>query len=448
MQLNGRSKPVRIGLAAASCALLGAGGGAGVARAQGEIEQPWQVDAGLLYYKEDQGRVQTVEPVVHASKDYGDEHILGVTLAFDSLTGGSPNGAIPSRSAQTFATPSGTSLKPVSGVPQTYTTPSGRVVAKLEKVTLYDVAAGRLPLDPNFIDRRAAADVSWSQPLGTASHFTVGGHLSGEKDFWSGGFNAALSRDFNDRNTTLSFGVNGEYDLVKPVGGAPVAGSDYTQLLKGSDEHKNVIGAQVGLTQVLGRRWVAQLNYTYDRSSGYLTDPYKLVSVVDGTGAVTGYRFESRPDNRVRQSLYLGNKIAIGATVLDLSYRRGKDDWGVDSDTVDARWHVRINDSFYIEPHARWYQQGAADFYRLYLGSAQALPAYISADPRLAKLEGKTFGVKFGWQIGERNELSLRLEQYQQTPSDHTSTLAQLQGLDLNPGLKSAIVQLGWKFEY
>ena len=74
----------------------------------------------------------------------------------------------------------------------------------------------------------------------------------------------------------------------------------------------------LGLTQVLGRHTVMRVNYSYSDSSGYLTDPYKILSVVDpvtgdlvgrtpapGESGPTGvYRFESRPDSRRKQGLY------------------------------------------------------------------------------------------------------------------------------------------------
>jgi len=446
MQLKKPPTPLRLGLMAASCALLGSH--PTHAQSTPDGEKPLLIDTGLLYYKEDQGRVQTIEPIVRFSKDYGDEHVLGLTLTFDSLTGGSPNGAIPSNKAQTFATPSGTSLKPVAGVPQTYTTASGQVVAALAKVTLYTVPAGQLPLDPNFHDRRIAADLSWAQPVGADTHASFAGHLSNELDFDSAAVNAALSHDFNGKNTTVSAGLNAELDAVNPIGGAPVGGTDYTQLQKGGHKSKDVLGGLLGVSQVISRRWVAQLNYTYDKSHGYLTDPYKIVSVVDATGAEAGYRFENRPEARTRQSLYFGNKAYVAGEVLDLSYRRSKDDWGIKSDMVDGHFRIDLGNDIYLEPHARWYHQGAADFYHLYLNQADPLPEYMSADPRLADFKATTFGFKVGVGFGGNNELSIRIEQYQQKPTLTSSSLAGLQGLNLNPGLKTAIVQLGWRYDY
>jgi len=134
--------------------------------------------------------------------------------------------------------------------------------------------------------------------------------------------------------------------------------------------------------------------------------------------------------------------------VLDLSYRRGKDSWSIGSDTVDAKLRIDLGSGVYLEPHARWYHQSAADFYNLYLSETASAPDSMSADPRLGAFAATTFGFKFGVATGRNGELSLRLEQYAQKPSDQSSALAELQGLNLNPNLKATIVQLSWHLEY
>jgi hypothetical protein len=433
---------------AASCALL-----SHAVRSQtlpstpSDTEQPLHVDSGFLFYKEDGGRIQSYDAIVSVRKDLGDERSINLSLAYDSLSGGSPNGAAPANTAQTFATPSGTSLLASNGAPATYTTPSGREVAQLEKVTLYTVQPGELPLDPSFKDRRFAGDLSWSQPLGIGNHLTVGGHLSHELDFTSVAGSAFFSHDFNSKNTTLGLGANVEFDTVNPIGGVPQAGSDYTQLLKSGSDTKHVMGGQLGLTQVLTRNWLAQVNLSYDRSTGYLTDPYKILSQLDANGAISGYLFESRPDSRARRSVYFGNKVAIGSSVLDVSYRHGLDDWGIRSDTAEGRLRFKLGDGgMYLEPHLRWYRQSAADFYHLYLDAGAVTPQYMSADSRLAAFTAGTIGMKLGLPLSDRNEVSFRLEAYQQTPTVRSSSLPALQGLDLNPRLRSIILQVNWDF--
>ena len=106
-----------------------------------------------------------------------------------------------------------------------------------------------------------------------------------------------------------------EAGRLDPVGGAPLplaamlpAGQTGNKL--GSDS-KTVADLLVGVTQVLGKRTIGQLNYAFSNSSGYLTDPYKLLSVVDpitgdpvaGPGGLSLYLFEGRPDARTKHSL-------------------------------------------------------------------------------------------------------------------------------------------------
>lgn len=429
MQLKRPGGPLQLGLMAASCALL-----SHTARAQSadDAEQPLVLDAALLYYKENAGRVQTIEPVVTLKKDFGDLRVLDGTLTLDSLSGATPNGALPAKTPQTFASPSSTSLTPRPGY----------------KTTLYTIAPGNLPQDPHFKERRVGGDLDWSQPLGLDNTVSYGGHLSTEHDFDSAAAHAGISHDFNSKNTTVSAALSEEYDRIHAHGGNPVPGSDYTLYEKESSQTKSVSGLLVGLTQVLRRNWLTELNYSADRSQGYLTDPYRILSVLDALGNVTGYRYENRPDTRTRQSLYWVNKVAMGPTVLDLSYRRGTDSWAVHSDTVDAHLHVDLGRGMYLEPLARWYRQSAADFYDLYLSAAGAAPGFMSADPRLAAFDATTLGLKFGVTVGHNGELNLRFEQYQQRPSVQSSALPGLQGLNLNPNLTANIVQLGWHLEF
>jgi hypothetical protein len=429
VQLKRPASSLQLGLMAASCALL-----SHTARAQTAdgVAQPFELDSALLYYKENSGRVQAIEPVVSLKKDLGDQRILGGTFTVDSLSGATPNGALPSRRPQTFASPSSTSLVPQTG----------------KKTTLYTIAPGNLPQDPHFREQRFAGDADWSQPLGLDNTLSFGGHVSTEHDFDSFAVHADYSRDFNEKNTTVSAGLSEEYDQIHAHGGNPVPGSDYELYQHEGGQTKTVSGALIGVTQIMARNWLMDLNYTYDHSQGYLTDPYRILSVLDALGNVTGYQYENRPDSRARQGLYWANKVAFGATVLDVSYRRGKDSWGIGSDTVDAHLRIDLGRGVYLEPHFRWYHQSAADFYDLYLSAATAAPQFMSADPRLAAFIGTTVGLKLGVTVGRYGEVSLRLEEYEQRPSDQSSPLPQLQSLNLNPNLTATIAQLSWRLQF
>lgn len=426
-------KPTRRRLMAASCALLSAGAArsqdASVAPAGSGLLEDWSVDSALAYYHED-GRVQAIEPVVEVSKVFADGQSLNFNASFDALSGASPNGALPSHSAQTFTGPSGKASR------------------------AYTIAPGQLPADPHYSDTRFAAGGTWTMPLTRVDQLSLGGKFSVEDDFVSGTVDASIAHDFNHKNTTLSFGLFNEYDALHPVGDTPVPGSDFTSLVRTGGKSKDGVGAVLGVTQVMTRTWLSEFNLSVDRFTGYLNDPYKITSIIDSAGNPAGYEFESRPDQRTRKSAYWENRIALGSQLsTTLSLRYMSDDWAVRSDT--AQLHLRwswSNREQYIEPTFRWYRQTAADFYTPFiLDTARQSTGFESADSRLGAFHALTYGVKYAHKfpgLGDRaeSEFSVRAEYYQQTVDQQVTVPAGLQGLDLFPGLKAVLVQLGYSF--
>ena len=419
-------------LMAATCALLGAsavrGQEAKMAPADSGLLEDWSVDSALAYYHEN-GRIQAVEPVVDVSKLFADGQALNFNATFDSLSGSTPNGALTSRTAQTFASPSGKTS-------HSYTT-----------------APGQLPVDPHYQDDRIAVGVNWTEPLTRVDQLSLGGKLSDEHDFFSATVNATIAHDFNEKNTTLSFGIDDEYDALQPIGGAPVPGSDYALSEKTGNKSKNGVGVLLGLTQVMTRNWLTEFNVSVDRFKGYLNDPYKITSVIDSAGNTTGYLFESRPDQRTRKSGYWENRVAWNQQLsTGLSLRYMTDNWGVRSDTAQLHLHWSLfNGDRSIEPSFRWYRQTAANFYTPFiLNTSAPSTTYESSDSRLGAFHALTYGLKYAQKLhgsgGRESEISVRAEYYQQTFNERLATPAALQGLDLYPGLKAVLVQVGWRF--
>lgn len=438
MQLKPTMSPAKTAgtrrrLMAASCALLSAGAArsqeTSVAPAGSGLLEDWSVDSALAYYHEN-GRVQAIEPVVDVSKVFADGESLSLNATFDALSGASPNGALPSHS------------------PQTFTSPSGKAAH------VYTIAPGQLPADPHYSDSRFAAGGNWTMPLTRVDQLSVGGKFSVEDDFVSGTVDASIAHDFNNKNTTLSFGIFNEYDSLHPVGNTPIPGSDFTSLIRTGSKTKDGVGALLGVTQVMTRTWLSEFNLSVDRFTGYLNDPYKITSIIDGAGNTTGYEFESRPDNRTRKSAYWENRVTWTSQLSTaLSLRYMSDNWAVRSDT--AQLHLRwtwSNREQYIEPTFRWYRQTAADFYTPFiLDSAKQSTGFESADSRLAPFHALTYGVKYAHKLpglGSRveSEFSVRAEYYQQTFNEQVAMPAGLQGLDLYPGLKAVLVQFGYRF--
>ena len=414
MQL--KQKKIAAMLSAATCSLL-------CTNASAE-DGDWDVDSAILYYAEDDDRIQAIEPVISARKDLGDDEAVSFKLVIDSLTGSSASGAVPSTRVQTF------------------TRPSGRGV--------YEVAPNETPLDPSFKDTRVAYSMNWEKPYDRNNRRNYGFNVSKEYDFTSISANALWDHDSNQKNTTWSWGINLEFDDIEPVGDVPDPLTSLAAQNKGSgSDSREIVDLLFGVTQVIDRSSLFQVNLSLSEASGYLTDPYKLVSVVDTTtGEPVDQLFENRPDSRSRQSLYGKYKKAFANDdILTVSYRYMTDDWGIDSNTFDFSYRIKFERGFYLQPRLRFYDQTAADFYHYFLLDGDPLPSDASADYRLGEMEATTVGVKFGQDYGRQHSWSVRLEQYVQTGEGSPSeAVGQLRDQDLYPDVTATIVQFSYSF--
>lgn len=431
MQLNKKRNIAGL-LATASCALIGASVNAAPAE-----NNEWEFDTAILYYGETD-RVQLMEGVFNARKDFGEEKIFNGKFVVDTLTGASATGAVPQNEVQTFTRPSGNGA--------------------------YEVAPGQTPLDDTFRDTRIQLSSQWTQPISTDSRLSGGIQISNEYDYFSVVGNGSIASDFNKKNTTVSFGVSYALDTIDPVGGRPIALSsmvidkgqypsteDYRNAfdmtrLTGSDD-RTTLDMLFGITQIINRRMLVQLNYSYSASDGYHNDPYKILSVVDDQGITQDLLYESRPETRKKHGIFLQSKYAFDESVLDVSYRFSNDDWDISSHTLDSRFRFELSDNSYIQPHIRYYQQSAAEFFQPFILEDMPLPEFASADYRLGEMTAITLGAKYGITLNNGNELAFRLEYYQQDPKNAGfNEPGVLSELDLYPSVKAIIAQVSYSF--
>jgi hypothetical protein len=459
-----RAGRVREKLAALSAGLVAAAVSGQAAQAQSTYEPEYgqnnndfgpgvnytQIDAALLVYQEQGGRVQAIEPALDLSVHGAKGEFLNLELIADAVSGATPNGAVPSDQIQTFQTP----VK-VSGGETTVTGASGGStivhLPGVPAVRQYTVAANTLPVDKGFRDHRGAFNFAFSKPVGgiTALGFGVG--YSRETDYQSITANVNASQTFNSNNTTLSLSLNTELDSSFPFGGIPDPLTPMNgQFKTPTSRNKTQLGFVVGLTQVMTRRWLMSLNYAFDRQTGYQNDPYRVISVVDPvTGEPTSTLYESRPRKRQSQSVFWENKFDLDPFITDVSFRYFKDDWGITSKTAEVSERINLGSSIYVEPNARWYQQSAANFFHYYLVGDAPLPAFATSDTRLGKFTSYTYGLKLGFNVTPRTELYLRGDYYQQIGNGHPAdAIGQLRGQNLFAGTKAAVVMLGYSWDF
>jgi len=434
MQLKkDKLKNIKGKISLATCSLLQV-----TATATQAADSEWDIDTAILFYSESDSRVSAVEPAIYAGKDIGDEgERIDLRLVVDVLTGATPNGAHASSVAQTFTTPSGNSS--------------------------YTVQPGETPLDDSFKDTRVAAGADWTLPINRLSRVKLGLNASKEFDYLSLGLSGSYMRDLNNKNTTLTASVALNNDTYTPEGGIPIALSPMRQAntgtnREGSSDTKTITDFLIGITQVVNRHTLMEFNYSYGLSDGYLSDPFKIVTVVDPVtglpdnsvlGAVDAdnlpYVYENRPSSRQRNNLFFRVAHHLTEDVINFSYRYFWDDWGITSNTFDLKYRYEIGRS-YLQPHVRYYMQDAADFYRHNLvqgtdvdASGTVLLKEVSSDSRLAKMTSTTLGLKYGYVVGNNNEFSIRGEFMTQTFDD-----GNVAAIEETPDLDAIILNVGY----
>ncbi|NOU21043.1 MAG: DUF3570 domain-containing protein, partial [Methyloglobulus sp.] len=247
----------------------------------------------------------------------------------------------------------------------------------------------------------------------------IGGGISLENDYESRFANVGGRFDFNQKQTTVNWGVSytnsdtvatldpdgltyfstEAYDnsrcdeldgkLIPQETNVPAG---YIESSCGFDEangqfaRTNAIlhgkrqdwGAQLGLSQVLDRNSLLSLDLGYTRSTGYLANPYKIVygyvvhfkpgqelsNPVGFAGNSTGL-LEIRPDERNLFNWHLGYDRFIEPldAALHVDYSFAHDDWGINAHTFEADWVQPLGDGWTVTPRIRYYSQSSADFY-------------------------------------------------------------------------------------
>jgi hypothetical protein len=419
MQLAGeeRGRSVRHQIRAAACMLLASGASRWTQAA--DVTPTNTVDVTTLFYNE---RISVFEPVVRFTRLYPSGMSFHGQMTIDSITGASPSGALP------------------SGVTQTVTSSSGHVKT---------ISGDTIPTT-DFKDTRYALDGEWLKPLkGVTS--TLGGHVSREKDYQSLGVTGKVSFDLDSKLTTLTVGGGYNSDDVFPIGGTTAGLVPSSTATGPASQSKQVASAMIGVSQVLTRRWLVGVSASLDAEHGYLTEPYKVVSVVDAsTGIPIEQLTEKRPGTRNRRSLQLDSVYHLTTDLLYVTLGSYRDDWGIGAASLDLRYRHPAGELVWVEPHLRYYAQNAADFFHIGLVEGQPLPEFASADYRIGKLNTITAGFTVGLQVRDHpGAWTLRAEYMAQNGDGHPGEAVGVQRqYDLFPTLNVFSVVVGYNLSY
>ncbi|MCW8936296.1 MAG: DUF3570 domain-containing protein [Gammaproteobacteria bacterium] len=403
---------IKSNLSIATCTLLG-----GTAQQANAIENSWDLDSSLLYYSEDDDRVSVTKAMAFLTGDLSSDDTVNVNLVLDTMSGATPTGAVRSKnSSVSFSSASGAGSSTVDG-------------GSVDRV--------------NFSDTRLGIALSWAHSQDRLTTLTYGGSLSVEKDYQSYGASINYSLDSEDRLTTYTAGFAGSFDeIYRKTDGTPEPLSFVDDNNMFSNGERYSYDFILGVSKVLNRKTIGQLNYTISYSDGYHTDPYKVISeasLVEDTDtgefawAELNRYYEARPDNRLRHVIFTSMAHQYGDTgeTVHASYRFYTDDWGISSNTIDLTHRTPLSAKSYIEPHFRYYQQSAADFFlhsfvNEDVSTPIILPEFASSDYRLDEGLGITTGIEYGTKLSGGN-FRARIEfinwQYEEAEYDETKAL-------------------------
>lgn len=294
---------------------------------------------------------------------------------------------------------------------------------------------GAVPLT-NIDDRRKAWTLDVSRQFGRVN-LALGAANSRESDYVSTGFSLNTLTDFNQKNTTLLVGLAGTQDEVKVF-------------FQPARADKRTLDAIVGITQLLDAKTTVQLNFSYGRATGFLSDPYKLIQ--KRTELLPGLFLpltfgENRPDERDKWIAYAGYNHSFERLhgAVEASYRLYHDSFGITSHTVALGWFQQLGSQVIVSPTLRFYEQSAADFYHVSLDGSTITPGnkpnpngpFFSADYRLTKLHTLTYGVKLVWTPNKTCQFDVAWERYDMKGRDGiTSASAYPQANIVTAGLR------------
>lgn len=224
----------------------------------------------------------------------------------------------------------------------------------------------------------------------------IGGGLSLENDYNSYYGSMGGLWNINEGLTTLKAGLSYSWSETQAIidhDASPyitkTAYADQIEFRGGSEilhGNKQDWSTNFGITQILNKTALVDINLGYIHGSGFMENPYKTTAIVfidpetvpsnpdiPIVGDVRAF-LEQRPDKRNQVSLATKFVQYINPlnAALHLGYQYSHDDWGVNAHTFDVEWVQPLGRGWTVTPSFRYYSQNAANFYQPYLTSEQA----------------------------------------------------------------------------
>ncbi|MBI2376615.1 MAG: DUF3570 domain-containing protein [Deltaproteobacteria bacterium] len=251
-----------------------------------------------------------------------------------------------------------------------------------------DVVTSASPAGFEEVRHQARGSVGYEFGEGTKAVIDYGASV--EPDFVGHGLSGSYAFDLLERNVTLSLGYALRYSVLG-VSRARTLEHERT-------EHE----ASALWSEVLGRRTVLDVGATGGVSSGYLSNPYRLVRLYEPGAAVPSTAVpEALPELRSHATLSVRLRQRFADVWHGLfEYRLYGDGWGVWAHTASTRQTLSVFDeTVLLSAELRGYLQSGAELHRARYETFPAVPNYRSADKELGGMRSVLGGIDAEWSL-------------------------------------------------
>lgn len=213
--------------------------------------------------------------------------------------------------------------------------------------------------------------------------------ISVENDYRSISGGVSVARELDNQATTIRGGVSASFDEIRPTRDLV---TDPGRINRDEKESYSVF---IGIGQVINKNTVVQSTFTVSEDDGFLSDPYKLVSV----GGIL--ERDNRPEDRTKisWSAQLRRWSETFGAALHADYRFYYDDWDIHAHTLELGIIKPTSTGWTIESSVRYYSQTQAEFYEPFFASAPS-NGFVSSDYRLSPYGSLNYRVKLSKQFG------------------------------------------------
>lgn len=209
---------------------------------------------------------------------------------------------------------------------------------------------------------------------------------SDEPDYVNNTFGATVAHDVLDGLTTISLGYSESHAEVGK------ARTDFA-------DHVNRYQYKLGVSQVVTKSLLMNLNYEAILEDGYLQSPYRAARLL-GLSVPEVY-----PRTRDSYAVAFGLVKGLGSNdgqlkaSAHLRYRYFWDNWNIRAHTVELGYGSRLDDRWLVEPHYRFYKQSAASFYA---NDFSTQMTFMARDRELSDFSSHALGAKASYQLFSR----------------------------------------------